>query len=321
MADRISSLDSGYVSGDLSVYPEAIDSKDTLYDAKNNAETVLAHSLSYNSNFIIVEDVSKFPDKGIIRVGEELIYYSAKQTGVFKDLVRGFAGSKHGQWSKGTSVKHAVTAEPHNACKDAILNIETFLGTKDNPDAESFNGKLKAKEKKFLAPNPKFKGFPRKGSPPLTVRFQNFSNKEAVRFLWDFGDGSTSTEANPTHEYVTEGEFTVQLRMITSLGGQGIVTKKAYVKVSEDYGFAFMYATPEIGTTATTFTFVDQTLGNIIQRYWDFGDGTRVVEDDPDIHTATHTYTEPGTYDPTLLVVFSDQTVRSVHLTDKIIVS
>lgn len=69
MVDRISASDDGYTTGMLSVFPEAIDDKNTLYEVANNATTLLKQTLSYNSKVVIVEDTSGFPDRGIIRVG------------------------------------------------------------------------------------------------------------------------------------------------------------------------------------------------------------------------------------------------------------
>ncbi len=318
MTDRISSLDKGYKTGDLSIYPQAIDSSDTLYEVKNNAETVLSQSLNFNGKFIIVDDTSRFSDKGLIRIGTELIYYNMKSAGIFKDLKRGFAGSVQNQWGKGTKVTMTVDAESHNAVKDAVLNIEKYLGVVDTNDANSLNGILSAQEKRFLAPKPIFRGIPVIGAPPLKVRFQNFSNKDAVRFFWDFGDGGFSDEVNPTHVYTSEGVYTVLLKMITSLGGYGSVIKVGYVTVSLAEQLPFMYAQPEMGNTSTSFEFIDQTSGEIITRYWIFGDGKKLTVEDPDVHTCHHTYTIPGSYDPVLLIVFSDQRVVKVKLSKSI---
>jgi PKD repeat protein len=53
------------------------------------------------------------------------------------------------------------------------------------------------------------------GAPPLTVNFtgdQSYDpDGEIVAFLWNFGDGNTSDEPNPTHTYTTPGDFTVTL--------------------------------------------------------------------------------------------------------------
>ncbi len=48
---------------------------------------------------------------------------------------------------------------------------------------------------------------------PSLVHFQNTS-ENAEMFLWDFGDGSTSSESEPRHRYVRSGQYTVTLRAI-----------------------------------------------------------------------------------------------------------
>ena len=51
---------------------------------------------------------------------------------------------------------------------------------------------------------------PGAGAVPLMVSFKNQSTN-ADSYLWDFGDGSTSTAVNPQHTYTTKGSFTVKL--------------------------------------------------------------------------------------------------------------
>ncbi|WP_324671654.1 PKD domain-containing protein [Hymenobacter sp. GOD-10R] len=45
----------------------------------------------------------------------------------------------------------------------------------------------------------------------VAVSFQNKS-KNAQRYVWDFGDGSTGQEDNPTHTYTTDGVYSVKLK-------------------------------------------------------------------------------------------------------------
>lgn len=52
--------------------------------------------------------------------------------------------------------------------------------------------------------------FTTKNAHPLKVVFTNTS-VNATSYLWDFGDGTTSTEVNPTHRYSTIGVFKVKL--------------------------------------------------------------------------------------------------------------
>ncbi len=49
------------------------------------------------------------------------------------------------------------------------------------------------------------------GAAPLSVRFEDSSSGEILEWLWDFGDGHTSTEADPVHVYKSEGVYTVRL--------------------------------------------------------------------------------------------------------------
>lgn len=332
--DRNSSLDLGYEPGDLSAYPVKLDTADRLYRATNNAETVLRQGLTYAGKYILVEDASKFPDKGILRVGAgpyELVYYDVKRSGVFRDLIRGFAGSVQRQWPAGTPATAPVLAEHFKAVRDAILNIETNLGTEGEPEEESLNWILKTQETRFLSPKPLFRGWPLKGPPPLKVRFQNFSSGPLVRYLWDFGDGTTSVEKHPTHTYVSEGVYSVKLNIVTSLGAQGIMTKSNYVTASDDERDPFFYVTPssgysrataeQLGVEPTEFTLVDQTDGDVFQRYWIFDgagttDGVVPAEEfsqpvyNPNRHTIKYIYDDPGEYTPSLLVVFSNQKLK-----------
>ncbi len=142
MADQVSSFTKGYTTGDLSLFPIAKDDKDILYEAKNNGKTTTSQSVVYNAKTIVVESTSSFPSAGLIRIGttkvgepgnHELIYYGEKTANMFKDLIRGFAGSIRGQWPLKSNVTSAVMAEHHNSIKDAVINIETDLGIKDEP--------------------------------------------------------------------------------------------------------------------------------------------------------------------------------------------
>jgi PKD repeat protein len=294
-------------------------------------------------------------------------------------------------------------SEHHNAVKDAIINVENFLGTKNNPEEGSFNYKLREQESRFLTPKASFFGFPSSGPPSLKVRFQNFSSGDVIRNFWDFGDGTYSTENSPTHVYSEEGIFTIKLNIVTSTGGQGATTKYNYITVSEEKKPTFFYVVvhetvqtilsteasaqdsiiyvedtsllPSQGivvidqeyisyrnktsnslkmltrgygstqasvhnvnstvkkayyseqtataraasgieptATSTTFKFVDQSDGNISERYWIFGDGESESQPDPDIHATQHTYALPGTYNAILLLVFSDQRTKRVFM-------
>lgn len=317
-----------YVNGDLSLFPQLIDDKKSLYLAVNNAETKLSQSLTYNGKNLVVESTEKFPANGLIKLynkekndNYEIIYYDNRNSTTFLNLHRGFAGSKRSDWPSGTMVAASVMAEHHNSIKDAIIKIQKFIGKKENPDSDSLNNKLKSLENKHLSPKPNFRAYPTKGSPPLTIKFQNFSNNEAIRFLWDFGDGTTSTEKNPSHTYLSEGDFTVKLNLIMSTGAQGITTKKDYINISIEDVSPFFYA-KLIGTdiNGTTYEFIDQTNGEIKARYWVFGDGTNISSENPYEHSVRHTYTSNGKFYPSLLIMFKSDKLKRILLKDAIVI-
>ena len=338
MADQISTLDASYSTGDLSVFPVVLDSTVTLYEARNAAVSKLRQSMTFNSKFMIVEDTSLFPNTGILHIGKnpgdpglgEFVWYGAKTATSFSKLIRGFAKTKQTYWPQGSPITSGVSAEHHNAIKDAIMKIERDLGISLFPNENSLNGILQAQENRFLAPKPLFRAYPIKGAPALKVRFQNFTTGNPVRFLWDFGDGTTSVEQSPIHTYLAEGVYTVKLNIITGTGAQGVVTKKNYITVNKDQKTPFFYVLPLQGDSIQTavsssedpteFNFVDQTDGDVSERYWIFGDGNNLNVTDPNVHTATYSYTKPGTYAPSLTVIFADQTLKRVFLSQKITV-
>jgi hypothetical protein len=57
------------------------------------------------------------------------------------------------------------------------------------------------------------------GTAPLLVTFSDRSlGSPPFSYLWEFGDGSTSTEQNPTHSYTRDGLYTVSLTVTNQYG-------------------------------------------------------------------------------------------------------
>ncbi len=72
----------------------------------------------------------------------------------------------------------------------------------------------------------------------------DFTNESTVTgsYFWDFGDGNTSSDENPSHDYASKGEYYVTLTVTTSNGDKSIFTKLKVDKSSdidlEDDSFA-----------------------------------------------------------------------------------
>jgi alpha-tubulin suppressor-like RCC1 family protein/subtilisin family serine protease len=66
------------------------------------------------------------------------------------------------------------------------------------------------------------------GTAPVNILFNDHSTGFPTTWLWDFGDGSTSTLQNPTHLYSNPGTYTVTLA-VTGAGGTDTLTKANYI--------------------------------------------------------------------------------------------
>jgi PKD repeat protein len=81
------------------------------------------------------------------------------------------------------------------------------------------------------APSASFSASPQTGTVPLAVSFTNTSTGSPTSHLWNFGDGTTSTAANPTHTYVSPGTYSVSLQ-VSNTAGSSLVVRDAVVAIS-----------------------------------------------------------------------------------------
>ncbi len=128
----------------------------------------------------------------------------------------------------------------------------------------------------------------------LTVTFTNTS-VGANTFLWNFGDGNTSTQTSPVHTYATGGTYTVTL---TASNPCGTTTATQTINLTAPPSASFT-ATPTSGCGPLTVQFTSTSTGNPTSYNWSFPGGS------PSSSTAqnpTVTYNNPGSYTVSLTV-------------------
>jgi gliding motility-associated-like protein len=81
-------------------------------------------------------------------------------------------------------------------------------------------------------PTPAFTATPTAAcKAPLTVNFTDQTTPAATSWLWNFGDGQTSTARNPSHAYTATGNFNVTLTTTSGGSCPGSITKNAFVTI------------------------------------------------------------------------------------------
>ena len=127
------------------------------------------------------------------------------------------------------------------------------------------------------------------------ITFSNKSEK-AESYLWDFGDGNTSTEKEPKHTYEKKGTYTVTLTAKSAKEKESVTTQ--IIKVEQPALSADFEYELSSKTAPATITFKNLSTG--ADKYvWDFGDYTQSEDKNP-----THKYRFSGNYTVKLYALY-----------------
>ncbi len=138
---------------------------------------------------------------------------------------------------------------------------------------------------------------PSVGCIPLEVDFTDLSiaeNDEIVSWEWEFGDGNTSTDQNPTNLYTYSDTFNVKFKITSEKGcikqrniQQAVIVTQPIAEWDSD----------TVACTDQDIQFLNTSRGESITYFWDFGDGTNSIDAEP-----LHSYNAEGVYDVCLTV-------------------
>ena len=130
------------------------------------------------------------------------------------------------------------------------------------------------------------------GCPPLEISFSNTS-EYADSYVWDFDDGTFSTDENPSHIFYQSKEHHVKL---AAFGLSGSDTTERIVFIHDLPQAVFTAYPTEAKNLKQIFKFVNNSIKSSYY-LWDFGDGNTSPDKNP-----SHIYGVEGTYDVTLYV-------------------
>ena len=137
------------------------------------------------------------------------------------------------------------------------------------------------------------------------VTFTNTSS-DAGAYIWDFGDGGTSTKMNPTHVYELAGDYTVTLTSSKTNGKKPSDAPSLTIKVkAPDAPVAAFSASKTTAMPGEVITFTNSST-KADEYVWDFGDGGSSSSPN-----ATHVYGNGGTYTVTLTAFSNARTQKN----------
>jgi gliding motility-associated-like protein len=138
---------------------------------------------------------------------------------------------------------------------------------------------------------------PASGCDPYTANFDNTS-LGGLEFLWDFGDGTTSTDPVPSHLFPGPGSYPVKLTVTDNTTCNKTDETSQTIVVSGHPTAAFSYVpSPPVANTPIIFT--NQSSSDAVRFVWDFGDGDTTAQNTLD--TTQHLYNVTDTFNVCLV--------------------
>jgi gliding motility-associated-like protein len=134
------------------------------------------------------------------------------------------------------------------------------------------------------------------GCAPYNAVFTNTS-LGGQQFLWDFGDGTTSTDPNPTHLYSNPGTYVVHLQATDNFTCNPTDDTTATITVIVGPVSSFTYS-PPVPKENTPYDFTN-TSTNASNYKWDFGDGDTLITNS--MLPVTHLFNASGTFNVCLI--------------------
>ena len=139
-----------------------------------------------------------------------------------------------------------------------------------------------------------FTGTPTNGALPLSVTFTDTSAGLPTTWLWDFGDGTTSSLQNPVHSYAAQGNYYVNLTANNSMSISSVNVTN-YIHAGYFAPTTVFTANTTIGNAPLSIAFTDQSSNSATGWNWSFGDGNVSNAQNP-----VWTYAKAGTYNVNL---------------------
>ncbi|MCB0508646.1 MAG: PKD domain-containing protein [Bacteroidetes bacterium] len=215
------------------------------------------------------------------------------------------------EFNDGTTASTKDVAHTYNALGSfpVKLSVESAFGCKGNITKNVEVSKVEADFD--VTGNDVCKG--------TEIKFINKSTPTATTYLWDFGDGTTSTDSIPTHIYHAGGNYTVSLTVTDGFGCVDVMTKPNFIQIKKmNVDFTANQTFKTCPNLITDFQLLAPPNTPLKSIYWDFGNGNTSNDNNP---TPQGVYTTSDSFDVKLVVTDTNNCVDTISKENYIIVS
>jgi len=148
----------------------------------------------------------------------------------FSDDSTSYEGITSWRWDFGDGGASSEQNPTYTYTQEGVYTVSLTVTEADgDSDSESKVGYITVSDTR---PGADFWAAPLSGDEPLVVSFRDTSTSYdgITSWRWDFGDGGTSSEQNPTHSYAAEGTYTVSLT-VSDGAASDTKTRTGYISV------------------------------------------------------------------------------------------
>ncbi|MEO6904017.1 MAG: PKD domain-containing protein [Bacteroidia bacterium] len=239
------------------------------HDYNDNNGSVVRLSIGSNIDHLCSDTITKFVSYNnllAITYKQDPISYGL----TFTPTVKGDAYKY--SWTFGDGVNSTETIPYHQYNKAGLSKVCLVVTSKTNPLSQSQKCIQIYTSKDSCSAY-----FTTKVEDAGGVMVQNLSGGNGTDYLWDFGDGITSTDKNPVpHIYKKVGEYKISLTVFNPLTS---CSSFYYQMVNNRTCYGTFNAT--IGANGSDVAFKSNVSASVDQYSWDFGDGTVSFEANP----------------------------------------
>lgn len=198
-------------------------------------------------------------------------------------------------WNFGDSTTSTLRNPSHT-----YTTIDTYTVSLTVMNADSCTNTLvKPGFVKLSPPEARISADTTRGCSPLTVNFRSDSSRSTspvVGWFWDFGNGQTSTQQNPTHVFAQDRMYDITLIIFNADGCTDTIVRNSYIRAGSKPTANFTVSDTSI-CLYSPLQFTDLSTSNGNEWIWEFGDGGNSIDQDP-----VYSYSDTGYFDIRLIV-------------------